>query len=100
MARPGVVLVDRGAFDGLTGQATPPDTAPDGTPVARLLDRAADELADLSPYAEHGDLKFRRLRRVSVKGYRHLEPWVVRRRRQEQLCGGVNVASRRRNRPS
>ena len=79
VARPGTVLVDRGAFDALTGQDQPPDTAPDGTPLARLIDRAADELADLSPFAEHGDLRFRRMRRVSVKGYRHLEPWVVRR---------------------
>lgn len=79
VARPGTVLVDRGAFDVLTGQDLPPDTAPDGTPLARLIDRAAEELAELSPFAEHGDLKFRRLRRVSVKGYRHLEPWSVRR---------------------
>ena len=83
VARPGTVLVDRGAFDALTGNDQPPDTTPDGTPLTRLLDRAADELAEISPYAEHGDLKFRRLRRVSVKGYRHLEPWVVRRRTWE-----------------
>ncbi len=80
IARPGSVLVDRGAFDTLSGQDLPPDTAPDGTPLAKLIDRAADELAELSPFAEHGDLRFRRLRRVSVKGYRHLEPWVVRHR--------------------
>ena len=80
VARPGSVLVDRGAFEVLTGRDTPPDTAPDGTPLAKLIDRAADELSDLSPFAEHGELRFRRLRRVSVKGYRHLEPWVVRRR--------------------
>jgi adenylate cyclase len=81
VARPGTVLVDRAAFDVLTGQDSPPDTAPDGTPLARLIDRASEELADISPFAEHGELRFRRLRRVSVKGYRHLEPWVVRRRR-------------------
>ena len=80
VARRGTVLVDRGAFDALTGQDEPPATAPDGTPLARLIDRAADELAELSPFAESGELRFRRLRRVSVKGYRHLEPWVVRRR--------------------
>lgn len=80
IARPGTVLVDRGAFDVLAGRDLPPDTAPDGTPLAKLIDRAADELAELSPFAEHGDLRFRRMRRVSVKGYRHLEPWVVRRR--------------------
>lgn len=79
VARPGTVLVDRGAFDTLTGQDQPPETAPDGTPLAKLIDRAADELAELSPFAEHSNLKFRRLRRTSVKGYRHLEPWVVRR---------------------
>jgi adenylate cyclase len=83
VARPGTVLVDRGAFDALTGNDQPPDTAPDGTPLTKLLDRAAGELADLSPYADHGDLTFRRLRRVSVKGYRHLEPWAVRRRASE-----------------
>ena len=83
VARPGSVLVDRGAFDALTGNDEPPDTAPDGTPLTKLLERAADELAELSPYAEHGDLRFRRMRRVSVKGYRHLEPWVVRRRTWE-----------------
>ncbi len=53
VARPGSVLVDRGAFEVLTGQDTPPDTAPDGTPLAKLIDRAADEI-DLSPFAEHG----------------------------------------------
>ena len=81
IARPGAVLVDRGAFDALTGQDEDPDTAPDGTPLAKLLDRATDELADLSPFAQHDDLRFRRLRRTSVKGYRALEPWVVRRRK-------------------
>jgi adenylate cyclase len=80
IARPGAVLVDRGAFDRLTGKDEPPDTAPDGTPlVAKLIDRATDELADISPFAEQGDLRFRRLRRTSVKGYRALEPWLVRR---------------------
>ncbi len=84
VARPGTVLLDRGAYDVLTGAEEPPETSPDGAPLApisRLLDRAADELAEISPFSEHGDLRFRRLRRVSVKGYRHLEPFVVRRRR-------------------
>jgi hypothetical protein len=72
------VLVDRGAFEVLTGKGEPPETAPDGTPLAKLLDKAADELSDLSPFAEHEDLRFRRLRRTSVKGYRALEPWLVR----------------------
>ena len=77
IARPDTVLIDRGAFEFLTDQEEPA-TAPDGTPLAKLIDRATEEIADLSPYAEHGEYKFRRLRRQAVKGYRHLEPWVVR----------------------
>jgi adenylate cyclase len=50
VARPGTVLVDAGAHEVLA--------------------------ADL----EHDDLRLSRVRRVSVKGYRNLEPWVVRRR--------------------
>jgi adenylate cyclase len=50
VARPGTVLVDAGAREVL----------------------AADD--------EHDDLRLSRVRRVSVKGYRNLEPWVVRRR--------------------
>lgn len=81
LARPGAVLVDRGAFDALTGQHQASDSTPDGTPLARMLDRAAEEPTGDSPYAEHDDLRFRRLRRTSVKGYRALEPWLVRRTR-------------------
>lgn len=86
-ARPGTVLVDRGAFEVLTAQDDAPDTAPDGTPLARLIDKAAEELAEISPYAEHEDLKFRRLRRTSVKGYRALEPWLVRKRTPPEPAG-------------
>ncbi|HEX6149172.1 adenylate/guanylate cyclase domain-containing protein [Nocardioides sp.] len=50
VARPGTVLVDAGAREVLT--------AGEG----------------------HDDLRLGRVRRVSVKGYRNLEPWVVRRR--------------------
>ena len=75
-----------------------PDTAPDGTPLAKLLDKAAEEIADISPYAEHEDLRFRRLRRTSVKGYRTLEPWLV--RRPEAGPGRPESPSdRRRRRP-
>jgi adenylate cyclase len=80
VARPGSVLVDRGAYDALTYDG-PPETAPDGTPLAKLIDRATEELSELSPYSEHGDYRFRRMRRVAVKGYRHLEPFVLRRKR-------------------
>ncbi len=49
VARPGTVLVDAGAHEVL----------------------ATDD--------EHDDLRLSRVRRTSVKGYRNLEPWVVRR---------------------
>lgn len=43
-----------------------------------LVDRAlAEELAD--ELAEDADVRLRRLRRTSVKGYRKLEPWSLRR---------------------
>jgi adenylate cyclase len=90
-ARPGTVLVDRGAFDVLTDENKgAPDAelqGPDGTPLARLVGKAAEELAEISPYAEHEDLRFRRLRRVSVKGYRGLEPWLVRKRTPPDKSG-------------
>ena len=86
VARPGTVLVDRGAYEVLTGplaeddvETTLPaaDSAPRG--LAKVLDRAADELAELSPYSEAGRYRFRRMPRKSVKGYSRLEPWVLRR---------------------
>jgi len=57
IARPGSVLIDRGAHDALTG-----DTS----------DQDHDE-------REHGGLRFRRMRRTSVKGYSRLQSWVLRR---------------------
>ena len=57
IARPGSVLVDRGAHDALTG-----DTE----------DRALEE-------REHAGFSFRRMRRTSVKGYSRLQSWVLRR---------------------
>jgi len=57
VARPGSVLIDRGAHDALTG-----DTS----------DQDHDE-------REHGGLRFRRMRRTSVKGYSRLQSWVLRR---------------------
>ncbi|MGB0099175.1 MAG: adenylate/guanylate cyclase domain-containing protein, partial [Nocardioides sp.] len=65
VARPGTVVVDRSAVDVLTGQeGSDPAAAldPDGTPISKLIDRATEELAELSPYAEHGELRLRRLR--------------------------------------
>jgi adenylate cyclase len=57
VARPGSVLIDRGAHDGLTGA---PEESDD------------DE-------REHAGFSFRRMRRTSVKGYSRLQAWVLRR---------------------
>jgi adenylate cyclase len=57
IARPGSVLIDRGAHDALTGDTD---------------DTQQEE-------REHGGLTFRRMRRTSVKGYSRLQSWVLRR---------------------
>jgi len=57
IARPGAVLIDRGAHDALTGD----------TEDAQQEER------------EHGGFSFRRMRRTSVKGYSRLQSWVLRR---------------------
>ena len=57
VARPGSVLIDRGMYAALTGSV---DEESDGS-----------EAEDGSPY------RFRRLRRVSVKGYSRLHTWVI-----------------------
>lgn len=56
VARPGAVLVDRGAYHALTGE-----------------DGHGDQDSDVHP-----DLTFHRLRRLSVKGYSRLAAWAVR----------------------
>ena len=61
VARPGTVLVDRGAYEALSGR------------VPEEQDTAAEDAAD-SAYT------FRRMRRTPVKGYARLQPWVLRRR--------------------
>jgi adenylate cyclase len=61
VARPGAVLIDRGAHDALLG-----DTS--------------DEDHDVR---EHGGFSFRRMRRTSVKGYSRLQSWVLRRARNK-----------------
>jgi len=91
VARPGSVLVDRGAYEALSGpvaedsvETTELPTA-DGSPrLSKILDRAADELAQISPYTQAGDYRFRRLPRKSVKGYSRLEPWLLRRSKGAQ----------------
>ncbi|WP_246142832.1 adenylate/guanylate cyclase domain-containing protein [Nocardioides rubriscoriae] len=53
VARPGTVLVDRGAYEALTGTSEDDDV-------------------------HHPDFQFRRLKRLSVKGYSRLAAWAVR----------------------
>jgi adenylate cyclase len=65
VARPGTVLVDDGAHRALAG---PPEADADAGAGPE-----ADDAADGSPY------RFRRMRRVSVKGYPRLQCWVLRR---------------------
>jgi adenylate cyclase len=89
LARPGTVLVDRGAFEALSGplaedstETTELTAAEPAPALGRILDRAADELAELSPYSEAGGFRFRRMPRRSVKGYSRLEPFVLRRAKE------------------
>lgn len=87
LARPGSVLIDRGAYEWLEQNLTEEEPDPDTGQVpvlTRFLERAADELAELSPYSTVGDYKFRRMTRRSVKGYSRLEPWVLRRSRPRE----------------
>jgi adenylate cyclase len=60
IARPGSVLIDRGAHDALTGD------------TEDSHDAGHDE-------REHAGFSFKRMRRTSVKGYSRLESWVLRR---------------------
>jgi adenylate cyclase len=60
LARPGSVLIDRGAHDALTGEPSDPG------------DPGQDE-------GEHQGFALRRMRRTSVKGYARLQSWVLRR---------------------
>ncbi|MCX6398521.1 MAG: adenylate/guanylate cyclase domain-containing protein [Propionibacteriales bacterium] len=68
VARPSSVLIDKGAYEALSG------VTDDGTADAASDARAdaADEVAD--PTSSY---RFRRLRRVSVKGYSRLHVWVL-----------------------
>jgi adenylate cyclase len=70
VARPGTVVVDRGAHAALAGRADAGDEAGDhGDPGD-----PGDHGDGASPYS------FRRIRRVSVKGYSRLDAWALRRR--------------------
>ncbi|WP_435741861.1 adenylate/guanylate cyclase domain-containing protein [Nocardioides sp. SYSU DS0663] len=64
LARPGTVLVDRGAYEALSGRTVGSE------------EPAEDEEADGEPRAAYS---FRRVRRASVKGYARLQSWRLRR---------------------
>lgn len=86
VARPGTVLVDRGAYEHLTQTLAEDQVDPDTgqiPAITKLIERAADELAELSPYSAVGDYRFRKMARRPVKGYSRLEPWVLRRTRSK-----------------
>lgn len=61
VARPGTVVLDRGAYAALSGVAEDAGESPDDADV------------------DGEDYRFRRLRRVSVKGYARLEAWRIKR---------------------
>lgn len=65
VARPGTVVVDEGVHDALRGEQSEDDRARDG-----------------DSDGESSDLDFRRIRRLSVKGYPRLRAWAVRQRTQ------------------
>ena len=86
LARPGTVLVDRHAYEVLSGARpgadAPSDRGADGTSRtgraggrrrARAAGGAPTDGTPGSPY------RFRRMRRSSVKGYAKLQSWVLRR---------------------
>jgi adenylate cyclase len=99
LARPGTVLVDRGAHAVLTGPLAADDTATTELPTAplgplgRLVGRAGGELAELSPFSEAPGFRFRRMPRRPVKGYAKLEPFVLRRAMPTGADSGAEEAA-------
>jgi adenylate cyclase len=91
VARPGTVLVDRGARDSLVG--VEPRIEPDeAAPLAAIIDAidvpglvGAEE--EVGGNGDGGGYRLRRMRRTSVKGYSRLEPWVLRRADQRAVRG-------------
>jgi len=74
VARPGAVLVDRGCFEELTGRAEDTEGPEDPEDADGGTDGAGEEPGGpASPYS------LRRVRRVTVKDYPRLQPWVLRR---------------------
>ena len=74
VARPGAVLIDRDAMEVLSSDPEASDDESSGRPIERFIERAAE----LSPYRRAEGYTFRRLPRRPVKGYKRLEPWVLR----------------------
>ncbi|MDI6911423.1 adenylate/guanylate cyclase domain-containing protein [Nocardioides sp.] len=100
VARPGTVLVDDGCYAALSGRTG--DGDPTGDPTgetagdaaaaaaiaatggtaagAAVADTAGEEAGEEAGGEDAGTpYAFRRMRRVSVKGYSRLQPWVLRR---------------------
>lgn len=69
VARPGTVLIDAEAHGVLLGEPAEDDERPEEESGRSRSSRGEDD----------GPYRFRRVPRVSVKGYSRLEPWVVRR---------------------
>jgi adenylate cyclase len=70
VARPGTVVLDHGAYVALSGAAESADPS--------------DEVSEAESDAfDSADYRFRRLRRVSVKGYARLEAWRLKRPRAD-----------------
>ena len=81
VARPGTVVLDRGAYLALSGVDDEPDefeADAAGEPSA-AAQTPEDEGSDDSSEADLPGYRFRRLRRVSVKGYARLEAWRLKR---------------------
>ena len=75
LARPGTVVIDQGAYERLSGRVHDEDAPDDGG--ADAGDREPGGGASGSAY------DFRRMRRVSVKGYSRLRAWALRRSRHQ-----------------
>ncbi|MDN4172086.1 adenylate/guanylate cyclase domain-containing protein [Nocardioides sp. SOB77] len=73
LARPSTVLVDRGAYEVLSGRVQDDAEEP-------AEDRSSEDARDEPAEGDDTPYRFRRLRRASVKGYSRLQPWVLRRR--------------------
>ena len=71
VARPGTVVLDHGAHAALTGAGADGEDA-DQEDGEEAEDAGVED-------AEGADYRFRRLRRVSVKGYTRLEAWRIKR---------------------